>query len=255
MKNFVKKIAVLVGIVALASSVINFVSPDEAHAATGQCRYFLGLPSWNCDVEDITDEDSLTNSIGMIAANVLTAISAAAAYLVVGYVIYGGYLYMMSSGDAGKAAAAKNTLTHAFIGLAIVICAYAIFSTIRIALVGNQAIGSCDPTTGSGCINAENTGTMILGLIQWVAGMGGAVAAIFLVVGGWGYMTSAGDPGKVAKAKNTILYAIIGLIVVALAEVITAFIGNAVRESANINYRQDSLIGINIEKETLNEKS
>ena len=254
MKNFAKKIAVFCGIIAIISSVVGFVSPGEAYAE--ECRaYFLGLPSWDCNVGDIKNEEDLKNSIGMIAANVLTAISAAAAYLVVGYVIYGGYLYMMSSGDPGKAAAAKNTLVHAFIGLAIVICAYAIFSGIRIALVGNQAIGSCDPTTGDGCIKSGETGQMILNLIQWVAGMGGAVAAIFLVVGGWGYMTSAGDPGKVQKAKNTILYAIIGLIVVALAEVITAFIGNTIRESAGINYRQDSLISTNINKENPNEKS
>ena len=47
--------------------------------------------------------------------------------------------------------------------------------------------------------------------------VGGIVAAVFIVVGGFNYMTSAGDAGKVAKAKNTIIYALIGLVVCVLA--------------------------------------
>jgi hypothetical protein len=44
-------------------------------------------------------------------------------------------------------------------------------------------------------------------------------------------MTSQGDPGKLQKAKTTILYSIIGLVIVALAEILTAFVSNLVREA------------------------
>ena len=51
----------------------------------------------------------------------------------------------------------------------------------------------------------------------------GIVAVIFIVLGGVGYMTSAGDAAKLKKAKDTILYAVIGLIICVLAYAITNF--------------------------------
>lgn len=45
----------------------------------------------------------------------------------------------------------------------------------------------------------------------------GAVAVIMLIIGGFQYVISGGDSSKVESAKNTILYAIIGLVVAILA--------------------------------------
>ncbi len=52
----------------------------------------------------------------------------------------------------------------------------------------------------------------------------GIVAVIMIIVGGFKYITSGGDSNKVSSAKNTILYAIIGLIIVALAQFIVRFV-------------------------------
>ena len=250
MKKFLKKIAIFCAIITAVSLFTNITSSDNTYA---DCRYFAGMPSWDCEVGDMESEEGIVNGIGMIAANVLAALSVAAGYIVVGFVIYGGYLYMMSSGDPGKAATGKKAITNALIGLAIVICAYVIFNAIRVALVGSQSIGSCDPTTGSGCISGDQAGEMIVNSIQWVAGLAGAVCAIFVVVGGWGYMTSGADPGKLQKAKNTILYALIGLIIVALAFIITGFVGNTIREAANA-YLLNTEVANNINKEIIDEK-
>ena len=59
-----------------------------------------------------------------------------------------------------------------------------------------------------------NTVTNILNAIIAVAGI---VAVIFIIIGGVQYMTSTGDPGKTKKAKDSILYALIGLIICALS--------------------------------------
>lgn len=243
MKSFFKKILMFCGIILAISATFAIVTPSDTHA-----REFLGMPSWDdgLNLDSMNNETELTNNIVKIASNILTDISVIAAYLVVGYVIYGGYLYMFSSGDPGKAAAGKKTLTHAFIGLAICISAYTIFSAIRIALIGNSSLGDCSVT--SECVSPE---TMITNLIQWVAGMGGVVAVVFVVVGGWGYITSAGDPGKLQKAKTTILYALIGLAIVALAEIITAFISTTVRNAnEGTSLLDNQNIAINVNKET-----
>ncbi len=52
----------------------------------------------------------------------------------------------------------------------------------------------------------------------------GAWATLFLVIGGVRYAASAGDQGLITKAKDTILYAIIGLIVSVLAFTIVQFV-------------------------------
>jgi hypothetical protein len=52
----------------------------------------------------------------------------------------------------------------------------------------------------------------------------GVVAVIMIIVGGLRYITSGGDSAKVSGAKNTLIYAIIGLIIVALAQLIVHFV-------------------------------
>lgn len=56
----------------------------------------------------------------------------------------------------------------------------------------------------------------------------GIISVIVIIIGGIKYMTSQGDPGKVKSAKDTILYAIIGLVVSVLAYAIVNFILRAV---------------------------
>ena len=82
--------------------------------------------------------------------------------------------------------------------------------------------GAC----GSGQIEAStlqlnNFVTSIISLLSWAIGV---VAVFMIIVGGFKYITSGGDSTGVTAAKNTILYAIIGLIIVALAQVIVRFI-------------------------------
>jgi hypothetical protein len=52
----------------------------------------------------------------------------------------------------------------------------------------------------------------------------GALAVFFLVLAGLKYITSQGEPSKIESAKNQILYALIGLIIVALAASLVNFV-------------------------------
>lgn len=234
MKHLAKKILLLCGIILLTSFVSSFTTPSPASA---DCRYFLGMTSWDCNiVEQVTSDDQLKNNIWTIAANIATDITVIAAYLIIGYVIYGGYLYTFSGGDPGKVATGKKALTQAFIGLAIVMSANVILNSIRIAL-GANFTKNC--TIAGECYGLDTdtnaTGTMILGIIQWVVGIAGVISAIFVVYGGISYTTSIGDPGKLKKAKDMITYALIGLAIVALAEIITAFVSNMIREANQVS--------------------
>ena len=52
----------------------------------------------------------------------------------------------------------------------------------------------------------------------------GAWATLFIVIGAVRYAASAGDQGLINKAKDTILYAVIGLVVSVLAFTIVQFV-------------------------------
>lgn len=61
----------------------------------------------------------------------------------------------------------------------------------------------------------------------------GVLAVVMLIIGGIRYVVSGGDAKKVTDAKNTILYAIIGLIVCFLAYAIVNFVIAALPSSSN----------------------
>ena len=58
---------------------------------------------------------------------------------------------------------------------------------------------------------------LVMGIINWILGIVVSLAILFLIIGGLMYIISAGDEEKIKKAKNIILYAIIGLGVVILS--------------------------------------
>jgi TRAP-type C4-dicarboxylate transport system permease small subunit len=83
--------------------------------------------------------------------------------------------------------------------------------------------------TAPGCPQAttgaqDNLNNRIKAGISTAIGLAGLVAAAFIIYGGIQYSTSSGDASKVSKAKNTIMYAVIGLIVSALAFAIVNFV-------------------------------
>lgn len=54
-----------------------------------------------------------------------------------------------------------------------------------------------------------------------------ALAVVFIAVGGLRFITSQGNPQEVSKAKSTVVYALVGLLVALLAEAIVSFtLGN-----------------------------
>ncbi len=83
-----------------------------------------------------------------------------------------------------------------------------------------DSIGSgknCNTKNGS---NLNDVVKFIVNLLSYIAG---ALAVIMIIVSGYKYMTAAGDSSKVASAKTTLIYAIIGIIIVVLAQFIVQF--------------------------------
>ena len=74
--------------------------------------------------------------------------------------------------------------------------------------------------------NTDLQGT-VKNVLQIIIGLVGILSVVMIIFGGIQYTTSAGDAQKVTKAKNTILYAIIGLVISLLAfAIVTWVLGN-----------------------------
>lgn len=80
----------------------------------------------------------------------------------------------------------------------------------------------------AGVSNVEN---FIRSIITVFAGLAGLVATGFLVAGGFVYITSSGNPERLERGKNTLMYAAIGLVIVVgafvLSQIITTLATNA----------------------------
>ncbi len=93
--------------------------------------------------------------------------------------------------------------------------------------------GTCLQTDAAGCDVGdpeEKVNDIIATTINIFSLVVGVISVIMIIIGGLKYITSGGDSGNVSGAKNTILYAVIGLVVVALAQVIVRFVLQRVTE-------------------------
>lgn len=69
----------------------------------------------------------------------------------------------------------------------------------------------------------EKISDIVHSIVNILSAIVGVAAVIMIIFGGLRYITSGGNDTSVTSAKNTILYAIIGLIIVALAQIIVRF--------------------------------
>ena len=112
----------------------------------------------------------------------------------------------------------------------------AVFAAAWVFAPSTLAAENIDGCTGPNCLNSVSTGPSALNIPDISLNRGarralgvllaaaGVLSTIFLVLGGIKYTSSNGDPAKVASAKNTITYAIIGLIISITAGLIVGFV-------------------------------
>jgi len=72
---------------------------------------------------------------------------------------------------------------------------------------------------------------LIFDIVRYVLGFLGVIAVIVIIIGGFMWMTAAGNEEKVAKAKKVLVQGIIGLAIVMLAFVIATFVINMIRRA------------------------
>lgn len=102
--------------------------------------------------------------------------------------------------------------------------------------VCDGANNAVEGSTDADCTEESGTGS-ITSIVQTIVNIFsiiiGAVAVIMIIYGGFRYITSGGDSNGVTAAKNTILYAVVGLIIVVLAQILVRFVIGVGNEAAD----------------------
>jgi Type IV secretion system pilin len=97
---------------------------------------------------------------------------------------------------------------------------FRIFSTGANVTCPQGYAGSCD--TGLPVVSASNT--ELEKVLQIVLGIAAAICVLIIMIGGFRFVVSQGNPDNISRARDTILYALIGLVIAVSAEAIVSFV-------------------------------
>ena len=143
MKNLKKMTTAAITLVAMAVFVSGPIAPATVSAAPAPAscngkEYFLTFPTWyrglttgDCKIKSPSElsgpeDQKLSKFIWTIVLNVIDIIIQLVAYIATGYVLWGGFTYLTSTGRPEKIKRAKEMILNAVIGLVIAIAAIAV---------------------------------------------------------------------------------------------------------------------------------
>lgn len=230
----------LLTLITLTSfALMGFCVPIVAHAnplpmpafAAVDCNTSTAiplLPTWykyldfdtsndGCDIKMVPDD--LPKSIVLIGLAIIEMLLVLAGIVAVIMVMVGGFKYVISQGEPDKIANAKNTIINSLIGAVIAIVASQLVTYVVSTFVGS---GTNNPNFDLFQINAS--GNKIRDGLSVFFAVIGAVSVFMVVLGGFNFIISRGNAEKIAKARRTIFYALIGLVVAIFASAIVSFV-------------------------------
>lgn len=106
-----------------------------------------------------------------------------------------------------------------------------LLSPIALAAPGDVLDESCSQAGNAGSALCSGRDRVLFGqngifnnIVNTLIFVIGAAAVIMIIIGGFRYVVSNGDSGSITTAKNTILYAVVGLVVAIMSYAIVNFI-------------------------------
>lgn len=120
----------------------------------------------------------------------------------------------------------------------VTVSALAPDTTVATATGGTAVTDACAGLTqidsSHDCSTGKSSVTSIVGVVVNILSyIIGIVAVIMVIIAGLKYVASNGDSGRISSAKNTLVYALVGLAVAALAQVLVHFVLTQSTKAAN----------------------
>lgn len=212
-----------------AFSVATPVATPVSAAACGGGS-FLGFPAWhrgltenvkgNCTVKSPAKvKGGLQVFIWTIVLNVIEMALRIVGLVAVGFVMYGGFKYITSTGSSDGMAKAKSTILNALIGLGLSVASVGIVN-----VAAGVVSGSTSTRSGVRNLPTQSADSVLAGVLGTIYTWAGIACVIVIVVAGFYYATSQGNAAQVGRAKSAIIAAIVGLAVILMAFAITQFV-------------------------------
>jgi cytochrome bd-type quinol oxidase subunit 2 len=169
------------------------------------------------------DADSIEGVIILLSRSLIGLVAVAATFMF----IYGGIMMLTSGGNEKRVASAKETLKWTALGLVFIFLAGAILRLVYQSF-GKTGYLDISATIGLGTESPQKTAVNI---IRAVLGLLGIASVVMIILGGYWWLTAAGNEQRVERAKKILTSAIIGLIIILLA---WAIVWYTIRTSANV---------------------
>lgn len=204
----------------VAALAMVFVVSSPVSAARCDSGSILTFPAWHKGLaldSDCHPKITQLNDIWVIALNIVEVLLQVVAYAAMGFLIWGGFKYMKSRGDPSRLSSAKDAITNAVVGLIVSLGSVAIVNFISGGIRGDRVENGV-PAVNAGA--AQLTAVMN----NLVFPIAGAICVVFMIIGGIQYATSNGNSADVAKAKDTLVYSLVGLVFVIMAFAIVQLI-------------------------------
>jgi hypothetical protein len=115
----------------------------------------------------------------------------------------------------------------------VITAAMLVFATLPI-LVPSDASAQlnrnfpCDPSTGLRCTETSLP-QLFRTIINWALGIAFGLAVIFLIIGGFRYLTAGGNEGAAEAGRKYVINALIGIVIIILSYVIVNIVANFVQ--------------------------
>ncbi len=157
-------------------------------------------------------------SLEFFSKNILAEVGIIIGIATIAMVVYSGFRMVVSQGNEEEVTKAKSTLQWSLAGLLLVMFAYIIVSGV------SQFIETKDINPTPGAIQSPITSSDILSLsgriFTNILSLIGLIAILFIIINGFRYITARGDDEQTSKAKQGLLWAVLGLVVTVMAYVI-----------------------------------
>lgn len=142
-------------------------------------------------------------TLGAFLENVLGHLQGVVAFLAVLFIVIGGVIYALSSGNPAMAKAAKICWVFALVGIAIAASGPSFLKEIKEIVVPNGFPQTLD--------DALTLKEIVMNTLEFLLSIVGILAIIGLVVSGAMFILVTGDKSKVDYAKRAMTYSIIGI--------------------------------------------
>lgn len=87
-----------------------------------------------------------------------------------------------------------------------------------------ETIKNINPNSSSCAASDRQISKVIRIALQMLSIVAGIIAVIMVIISGLKYVTSQGDSNQISSAKNSLIYAVVGIVVVVFAQIIVQFV-------------------------------